>query len=247
MCARYPALVSPVLAVDPPLDGVTNMERDRELLRLAEIGISGCRLYTWDGPWVSLGRFQAATRDLVDPEHTQWVLRPTGGKAVLHGHDVTVGLAMPLRNLGLESRALKPAYRAMVDPIVRALRTCGVMARLAEDTRFGNRGNRTSDCFAFSSPNDVVDEVTGAKVCGCALRLTESGILLQASIPNGPALVHPESVIRNAVAIHQAWDATNFEPALREALNEMSLGAAAGRRMAFPSSNANRCRQVESG
>lgn len=148
-------------------------------------------------------------------------MRPTGGKAVLHGHDVTVGLAFPLSCLQTQSRSLKPVYRAVVAPIVAALRACGVPARLAEETPYSNVGARTADCFAFSSPNDVVDEETGFKVCGCALRLTDSAVLVQASLPNGQPLVAPETVIRNAALTYRSWDSSNFADALRANLLEL--------------------------
>ena len=203
------------------------MARDCELLDRAERGEAGCRVYSWDGPWVSLGRYQAAERDLIDPGRTNWVLRPTGGKAVLHGHDVTVGLAVPLGGLGLPSRSLKLVYRAVVNPIVAAMRLCGVPARLAEDTIHSGRGARTADCFAFSSPNDVVDEETGLKVCGCALRLTDTAVLVQASLPNGTPLVAPELVIRNAALTYRAWDASGFAAALEGSVKG-NLGNPAG-------------------
>jgi lipoate-protein ligase A len=200
------------------LDGETNMRRDRELLADAEHGRSGCRVYSWDGPWITLGRYQSPEKDLCDPAAIPWVIRPTGGKAVLHGHDVTVGMAIALDQLDLDRISLKTVYRAIIGPLVDSLRACGVPARLAEETRFSGSGVRTADCFAFSSPNDVVDEATGLKVCGCALRLTETAVLLQASLPCGPPLVKPESVIRNAALTYRQWDPQNFAPALKESL-----------------------------
>lgn len=213
-----------LFSVDPAQDGPTNMARDRDLLVLAESGSLGCRIYAWNGPWVSLGRYQSPSRELVDPNSVDWVSRPTGGKAVLHGHDITVGLAVPLAYLGLESRSLRPIYRALVYPIVSALRSCGVTARLAEETSHVSRGIRSADCFAFSSPNDIVDEVSGEKVCGCALRLTETAVLMQTSIPNGRPLVAPESVIRNAALSYRVWDASGFAGALKESLSDIGVG-----------------------
>jgi hypothetical protein len=81
---------------------------------------------------------------------------------------------------------------------------------------------RTADCFAFSSPNDVVDEETGQKVCGCALRLTETAVLVQASLPKGAPLVPPESVIRNAALRFREWDSSSFGEALRDNLPRLN-------------------------
>lgn len=202
------------------LDGATNMRLDAELLEAAERGTPGWRVYCWAGVWVSVGRFESVERDLVDPEHTRWVRRPTGGKAVLHGHDTTIGCALPLSMLASsDHRSIKSVYRAIVGPVVVALRVCGLDAELAEDTPFHGKGIPSGDCFAFSSPNDVVHRLTGRKLCGCALRLTDSAVLLQASIPNGAPLVEPASVIVNADLLDPVeWDDRGLEQALAASL-----------------------------
>lgn len=210
---------------DGLLGGSENMHRDEKLLQAAELGSLGARVYGWDGVWVTLGRFQDPLRDLVSPEEVRWVIRPTGGKAVLHGHDVTVGVAVPLEMLAsADSRSIKSIYRVVIRPIVEALIACGVPAALAEDTRYSNRGKHTADCFAFSSANDVVDERTGKKLCGCALRLTDRAVLVQASIPNGPPLADPMSVILNADSMENLqWDDSNFANAFETALEGLSM------------------------
>jgi lipoate-protein ligase A len=220
--------VDVLFSEEPRLDGATNMRRDVELLDEAELGRSGCRVYSWAGPWISLGRYQSPERDLCDPDGVPWVIRPTGGKAVLHGHDVTVGMALCLEQLSIERISLKSVYRAIIGPLVDGLRACGVPARLAEETRFSGRGARTADCFAFSSPNDVVDDISGLKVCGCALRLTERAVLLQASLPCGKPLVRPETAIRNAALSYREWDPANFAPALGESLSRLGNRIAPG-------------------
>lgn len=211
-----------VFCRDGALDGPTNMDRDRDLLHAAELGVGGARVYRWDRAWISLGVFQQAERDVLPGCEVPTVLRPTGGKAVLHGHDETIGLALPLVWIGADARSIKAAYRAVIGPIVSAMRGCGVPAALAEETRFVKAGGRTADCFAHVSPNDVVDERTGLKVCGCALKLTQSAVLVQASLPNGMPLVDPQRVFaRPSMAFAPAWDATHLADALEAALADM--------------------------
>lgn len=186
---------------DPPADGHANMAVDVALLEAAEQGRGEGRVYSWTGVWVTLGRFQSPEKDLLEPETTNWVIRPTGGKAVLHGHDTTVGLALPLSLLEADPRSIRSVYRAAVGPLVEALNACGLPAVLADGTRFAQRGVKTADCFAFTSPNDIVHRDTGIKVCGCALRVTERAVLLHASIPHAAPSVHPAKIIREATAI----------------------------------------------
>ncbi len=178
-------LSSMTVSLDGALDGETNMARDVSLLMAAEGGEAGARIYAWDGPWLSLGRFQRPEQVLAEMGDLPWVLRPTGGKAVRHCEDVTVAIAVPLGTLALSNRQVKESYRALANPVIAGLRATGIPAILAEDTRWCKpcRESRTVDCFAHASPNDIVDNEIGKKLCGCALRLTERAVLLQASIP----------------------------------------------------------------
>jgi lipoate-protein ligase A len=189
------------LRLDPPSDGYAHMEADRELLEQATKGLAAGRVYTWQGPWVSLGRFQKPEKDLLPSCEVPWVPRPTGGRAVLHGHDITVALALPLillaqspEELPKLSRSVKLVYRNVIHPLVESLRECGIRATLAEKILPTHKSPRSADCFAHISPNDIVEEQTCRKICGCALRLTDQAVLLQASIPVTPPLVNPRSV-----------------------------------------------------
>lgn len=175
------------------------MAADTVLLERAEAGESCGRVYSWSQVWVTLGRFQHPERDLLIP--IDWTRRPTGGKAVLHGHDVTVAIARPLSELGLDGRSLRAVYRALIAPLVATLNELGCPSVLGDASRYAGRGVRTADCFAFTSGNDVVDPMTGHKRCGCALRITESAALLQASIPVRPPLVDPATVFPHAAEV----------------------------------------------
>lgn len=208
------------LSSDGPRGGEENMRRDFRLFQAAEDRREvGARIYRWDGPWVSLGRFQVPERDLLHPATTPWVVRPTGGKAVLHGHDVTVGMAVPFEVVGAGPRDLKRCYRWVAARIIEAMRACGVPAELGERTAFAGVGKHTADCFSHVAANDIVHAETGVKICGCALLMGQRSVLLQASIPYGDPLVRPQDVLRNA-QIHRTepWDASGFHDALRESL-----------------------------
>ncbi|MBL1151435.1 MAG: hypothetical protein HND43_01665 [Armatimonadetes bacterium] len=201
--------------------GPENMERDRALLlELSRWGVAA-RVYGWAAPWVSLGRFQNPHRDLKADCCVPWVLRPTGGKAVLHGHDVTVGLAARLDWVESisGSRGLRASYRLLARRLAGALTNCGLAAILAEDralgTSIGGGAPNIADCFAATSPNDITDPFTGLKVCGCALRLTQDAVLLQASIPSGPPRVDPALVFEGPTTSYfSEWDSERFAEAL---------------------------------
>lgn len=189
------------------------MAADTVLLHEAERGASGWRVYRWDGPWVSLGRFQRP-ESAVQADWDRWCVRPTGGRAVLHGHDVTFAWAMPLRG---DARDLKAVYRRLTDPLIEALNACGLACHRAESMGDPARSDSVEDCFALRSPYDIVDEATGEKVCGCALRVTAGAALLQASVPCSSPLI--QNVIRGErprpVSV---WQADGFEAAIASAM-----------------------------
>lgn len=177
------------------------MERDARLLEMLTDRPVAARIYSWNGPWVSLGLFQRAERDLKSGCKVPWVLRPTGGRAVLHGHDVTVGLAIRLAHIAADgescmilSRSVRRVYRRAVAPLIAALRACGTKACLGEKIKGPVRTPRSSDCFAHIGANDIVDQTTLAKVCGVAMKLTDSAVLIQASIPVQQPVCDPSEV-----------------------------------------------------
>lgn len=199
------------------------MAADARLLEDAEAGRWSARLYTWSTPWVTLGRFQDPGRDLLRPCPIPWVSRPTGGRAVLHGHDLTVGLAAPLVDLVDQSarRSVRAIYRAVTEPLIEALRAVGIPACLGEQLASAGVSapwGPSADCFAYTAPNDIVDQRSGRKVCGCAMRVTEAAALIQVSIPVRDAIVDPASVFLLPATVH----ATPIEESdLAQALGEV--------------------------
>lgn len=183
-----------LIRIDPAADGIVNMARDLELLFCVSQNEIAGRIYTWDAPWVTLGHYQVAERALIPGCSVPSIVRPTGGKAVLHGHDLTIGLAASLKALNVGQRELKAAYRKLIMPVVLSMTDCGIAAELGENTQFVKSAGKVADCFAHVSPNDVVDPVSGSKVCGCSLKLTDKAILMQASIPVSTPLVDPSLV-----------------------------------------------------
>ncbi len=160
-------------------------------------------------------------------------MRPTGGRAVLHGHDITIGLAISLsfiasgeEDLALFSRSVRRVYRIAVAPIISALRSCGIDAVLGEEMKGHAMGPKSADCFANVSANDVVDQKSLRKVCGVAMLLTREAVLVQASIPIcepqvDPCLVYeiPAPVVPVSVDLDEF--AKQFESALRRLIVPM--------------------------
>jgi lipoate-protein ligase A len=186
---------------DGERSGPDNMARDYALLDRVKVGRPAARVYGWSSPWVSLGASQKPERALLASCRVPWVARPTGGKAVLHGHDVTVGLCVSLADLGLAcgSRNVERAFLGSCGLLRDALRASGVECDFAG--RGPVRNQPTSDCFAYASANDLVDR-EGNKVCGCAQRLTHEAVLVQASVPVRAPSVPPSDVYLHPGPVH---------------------------------------------
>lgn len=202
-----------IILHDGAEDGETNMAKDAALAGSHPV----VRIYEWSSPWVTLGRYQDAETSLLPGCTVPWTRRPTGGKAVLHGHDLTVSVFLPVVP---GEMTVKRAYRRVIHPIVAALRAVGVRAALGEQTSFLTRGLRTADCFRHVSPNDVVDPATGRKLAGCALRLDSAGVLAQCSIPIREPLVAPEEVFSEPHRVGGIPVGTTDASTLRRALED---------------------------
>lgn len=213
---------SPVSVIqDGAADGDQNMARDAALAGQRRI----VRIYEWSEPWVTLGRFQEPETSLLPGCPARWTRRPTGGKAVLHGHDLTVAIFLPAAPGEL---SVKRAYRLLIHPIVHALKHVGVRAALGEETTFITRGLRTADCFRHVSPNDIVDPATGRKLVGCALRIDSTGVLAQCSIPLGAPLVSPATVFRKPHRVGGIPEGLVSASTLRAALEEAFRSSLSG-------------------
>lgn len=170
-----------------------NMHRDAEMLCQFRNGHipSTLRLYQWNKPAITYGygqrlpeRLSQACAILGIPLYK----RPTGGKAVLHGHDLTVSFvfnpAHREERAGGISRSPRIAYEQVVPLFIEAFRLVGVPA-MRGDAPPPHPGSMDDggDCFATPAITDIVHAETGVKLIGCALRSQEGGTLLQASIP----------------------------------------------------------------
>ena len=169
----------------PPLagSGPFQMALDELLLDqavAARVPQACLRLYSWSGPWLSLGYHQrhlpAAWLALAGQGQLGLVRRPSGGRAVLHGGSLTYALIEP--NPAGDRRQ---AYRDHCRWLQRAFAEMGLPLSFGTGQAEGDSGS----CFARSSPADLVHG-NGAKRIGSA-QLWRRGVLLQ----HGSLLIDP--------------------------------------------------------
>ena len=138
------------------------------------------RLYRWARPTLSLGFHQRQVlpgwQTLVARGAMDLVRRPSGGRAVLHGDDLTYALIWPD-----PPRGRREAYRLACRWLQEAF------AELDLPLRFGSQATSIADssCFATSTSADLIHPC-GAKRIGSA-QLWRRGCLLQ----HGSILIEP--------------------------------------------------------
>lgn len=156
------------------------MAVDDAILEAVRLGASPptLRLYTWDRPTISLGRTQrlwpapGGFEPAGAPGYAL-VRRPTGGRAVLHGHDVTYAVALT----GLPA-SVSASYAILAEGLRQALALLGLPgATLGQERAAGPLvAGRGPACFAAATAADLC--VDGLKVLGSA-QVRRAGALLQ--------------------------------------------------------------------
>lgn len=165
----------------PPSDGAWNMSVDAALLAAAEDGATGpvLRFYGWSRPCFSLGYAQriddSLDTDFMERIGAPMIRRPTGGRAVLHGDELTYSIALPSSSGHYGS--LRKVYGLVSAALRRALADCGV----AVDPESVGKGVKGSPlCFSFKARHEIT--VGGRKVVGSAQRRLKSSAMQHGSI-----------------------------------------------------------------
>lgn len=167
------------LILDGPVDAATNMARDRAVHLAREAGSAPptLRLYRWTRPTVTLGRFQPV--DAVDLEYCREqgidvVRRFTGGRGVLHDHELTYSIVAGVDD-GIP-RGVAASYRHLCAGVVSAFRRLGVEASITAHDR---SATSSGACYLATTRADVSAGV--AKLSGSAQVWSGSTVLQHGS------------------------------------------------------------------
>jgi len=162
------------------------------------------RFYRWSGPWLSLGyrqRLAAERLGACSDSGVGVVRRSTGGRAVLHGEDLTYAVVAHEDAL---PAGLGATYAFVSGALRQALLTVGVEAEPAPRTAPAEA--EVFDCFAEPATDELC--VGGRKLIGSAQRRAGGGVLQHGSIRLDP---DPEPVRR----------AAGFSPSVATSLSEL--------------------------
>lgn len=154
------------LIIDGPVPGALNMALDRAVLAscCARNAPPTLRLYRWQVPTVTVGRFQSIEQvDLGACSRRGFdvVRRPTGGRGVLHDDEVTYSIVAGTDD-GVP-RGVAASYRHLSAALAKAYRALGVDAELTARQR-GTRG--AGACYLHSTQADL--SLGAAKLSGSA-------------------------------------------------------------------------------
>ena len=152
------------------------MALDEALMaRARRIGETVLRVYSWEGPTLSLGRNQRAVGlydDQVLAERAIGIVRrPTGGRALLHHHEVTYSVTAPVG----ERASVRTEYDRINALLAWALRALGVDVTIAPRTGPAPAPG-LRPCFAEPSAGELT--LSGRKLVGSA-QWRDAGVLLQ--------------------------------------------------------------------
>jgi lipoate-protein ligase A len=167
------------LIYDCPTCGPRNMAVDEAIL-MGDFCQPTLRLYRWEPFCLSLGYGQrAADVDLDRLWSCDWriVRRPTGGRAILHGDELTYSLVLPGGH-PIGAGSVIDSYRRISHALVTGLEHLGVRA---EADQRAERARSAAVCFETPSHYEVM--VQGRKLIGSAQLRREAGILQHGSLP----------------------------------------------------------------
>ena len=146
------------------------------------------RVYGWVAPSLSIGCFQRA--EDIDSRYCSEkqipiVRRPTGGRGILHGNEMTYSFSAKTTS-GLFSKGLLDSYKRISSAIGLALTKAGLSPELKlmkEMKRSSVSSGRVNNPFCFRSISFGEISVNGKKIVGSAQKRWPDGLLQQGSIP----------------------------------------------------------------
>ena len=168
-----------------PCDAFYNMALDEAIATEVRMGSASptLRLYGWDRASVTLGCFQK-TSD-IDTDYCQFqgipiVRRPTGGRAILHGDELTYSFSAKT-DRGPFSHGLLDSYKKISTAFSIAFRKIGLKAGPKKEREKGSVLSRSPLCFQSSSFGEILIE--NKKLVGSAQKRWDNGLLQHGSIP----------------------------------------------------------------
>jgi lipoyl(octanoyl) transferase len=141
------------------------------------------RFYGWDPATLSIGYFQKVEKEIdleaVKAHGLGFVRRPTGGRGVLHEHELTYSVIVSEDHPEMP-KTVTEAYRVISEGILKGFHQLGLEAYFAvprtDEEKSALKNPRSAVCFDAPSWYELV--VEGRKVAGSA-QTRQKGVILQ--------------------------------------------------------------------
>ena len=165
--------------------GKHNMAIDGAILEAVSQGLQlpTLRLYGWNPMCLSLGygqRVREADMDGLTAKGWHLVRRPTGGKAILHGDELTYSVSLPIDH-PLAFGDVVESYRRISLGLLQALQHIGLSPK-SEHQGEGLR-DKTKGPVCFEVPSHYEITVNERKLIGSAQVRRKEGILQHGTLP----------------------------------------------------------------
>ena len=161
-----------------------NMALDEALLYWHSVGEIGpiLRFYEWNPATLSIGYFQSVEKEIemesVMHHGLGFVRRPTGGRGVLHEHELTYSVIVSEKYPNMPETVTE-AYRVISGGLLEGFRKLGLEASFSvpnEEVSEQLKQPKSAVCFDVPSWYELV--VEGKKVAGSA-QTRQQGVILQ--------------------------------------------------------------------
>lgn len=162
-----------------------NMALDEALLDWHSKGEIGpvLRFYEWAPATLSIGYFQSVSKEIdmaqVEKHGLGFVRRPTGGRGVLHEHELTYSVIVGENYPGMPE-TVKEAYRVISGGVLAGFQNLGLEAYFSipesQEELDGLKKPQSAVCFDVPSWYELV--VEGKKIAGSA-QTRQKGVILQ--------------------------------------------------------------------
>ena len=167
------------------LNGQMNMAVDEAIMLAVSEGKASptLRFYGWEPFCLSIGYAQAMAKEVdLEAVHAagyDYVRRPTGGRAILHGDELTYSVLASQSEPRLVGSIVE-SYRRLSLGLVEGLRLLGVQA-LQADALTGKLEEKSAACFDAPSHYEIT--VDGRKLVGSAQMRRKGMVLQHGSLP----------------------------------------------------------------
>jgi lipoyl(octanoyl) transferase len=177
--------------------GIHNMGVDAYLGESHPPDIPVVRFYTWECATISYGCHQKPEKRInlesCSADGIPVVPRPTGGRELLHGHDLCYSVVWPLQDM-ISAVDAKRLFAIINDALIFGLGRLGLQAEWNE---FRNKPRALDGpCFAQIDSGEI--SIGGKKLIASAQRIFERCVVQQGSIPLRKPVVDLMSYLRHS-------------------------------------------------